>query len=150
MQSANCLLYPTFELYDNWEVFNCTVTYTRWVIILWRLTRHSLWRNELQRTVNLIIRDTRASHRILVDEIRLRETNFTHIVLLVFKVQSSRWFVLKYLFPIFFPVWRQYDSSSWSSVSFEARNLINRMLTRHPNQRITAKEALRHPWIQVS
>ncbi|KAA0198531.1 Calcium/calmodulin-dependent protein kinase type II subunit beta [Fasciolopsis buskii] len=43
-----------------------------------------------------------------------------------------------------------YDSSSWSSVSFEARNLINRMLTRHPNQRITAKEALRHPWIQSS
>ncbi|TPP61018.1 Calcium/calmodulin-dependent protein kinase (CaM kinase) II [Fasciola gigantica] len=41
-----------------------------------------------------------------------------------------------------------YDASSWSSVSFEARDLIDRMLTRHPTQRITAKQALRHQWIQ--
>lgn len=32
----------------------------------------------------------------------------------------------------------------------EAKNLINQMLTVNPNKRITAAEALKHPWICVS
>lgn len=32
----------------------------------------------------------------------------------------------------------------------EAKNLINQMLTVNPFKRITAAEALKHPWIYVS
>lgn len=32
----------------------------------------------------------------------------------------------------------------------EAKDLINKMLTINPSKRITAAEALKHPWISVS
>lgn len=32
----------------------------------------------------------------------------------------------------------------------EAKNLINQMLTINPAKRITAHEALKHPWVCVS
>lgn len=40
-----------------------------------------------------------------------------------------------------------YPSPEWDTVTPEAKNLINSMLTVNPTKRITAQEALRHPWI---
>lgn len=40
-----------------------------------------------------------------------------------------------------------YPSPEWDTVTPEAKNLINSMLTVNPAKRITAAEALRHPWI---
>ncbi|XP_076226847.1 calcium/calmodulin-dependent protein kinase II isoform X27 [Nomia melanderi] len=40
-----------------------------------------------------------------------------------------------------------YPSPEWDTVTVEAKNLINQMLTVNPSQRITASEALKHPWI---
>ncbi|XP_074104517.1 calcium/calmodulin-dependent protein kinase II isoform X9 [Cotesia typhae] len=40
-----------------------------------------------------------------------------------------------------------YPSPEWDTVTPEARNLINQMLTVNPSRRITASDALRHPWI---
>ncbi|CAL8138754.1 unnamed protein product [Orchesella dallaii] len=40
-----------------------------------------------------------------------------------------------------------YPSPEWDTVTAEAKNLINLMLTVNPNKRITAAEALKHPWI---
>ena len=39
-----------------------------------------------------------------------------------------------------------YPSPEWDTVTPEAKNLINSMLTVNPTKRITAQEALRHPW----
>jgi calcium/calmodulin-dependent protein kinase (CaM kinase) II len=44
----------------------------------------------------------------------------------------------------------QYPSPEWDTVTAEAKNLINLMLTVNPNKRITAADALKHPWICVS
>lgn len=44
----------------------------------------------------------------------------------------------------------QYPSPEWDTVTPEAKNLINQMLTVNPFKRITAAEALKHPWIYVS
>lgn len=44
----------------------------------------------------------------------------------------------------------QYPSPEWDTVTPEAKNLINQMLTVNPYKRITAAEALKHPWICVS
>lgn len=44
----------------------------------------------------------------------------------------------------------QYPSPEWDTVTPEAKNLINSMLTVNPSKRITAQEALKHPWICVS
>ena len=38
-------------------------------------------------------------------------------------------------------------SPEWDSITDEAKSLINRMLQIDCNKRITAKEALKHPWI---
>lgn len=43
----------------------------------------------------------------------------------------------------------QYPSPEWDTVTAEAKNLINQMLTVNPFKRITAAEALKHPWIYV-
>jgi calcium/calmodulin-dependent protein kinase (CaM kinase) II len=43
----------------------------------------------------------------------------------------------------------QYPSPEWDTVTIEAKNLINSMLTVNPAKRITAAQALRHPWISV-
>ncbi|CAH8430218.1 unnamed protein product [Dicrocoelium dendriticum] len=40
-----------------------------------------------------------------------------------------------------------YPSPEWDTVTPEAKNLINSMLTVCPSRRITAAEALKHPWI---
>ena len=44
----------------------------------------------------------------------------------------------------------QYPSPEWDTVTPEAKHLINSMLTVNPAKRITASEALKHPWICVS
>ncbi|KAG2191340.1 hypothetical protein INT46_011922 [Mucor plumbeus] len=41
----------------------------------------------------------------------------------------------------------EYDEEYWSDISGSARNLIDKLLTFDPNTRITAEEALLHPWI---
>lgn len=43
----------------------------------------------------------------------------------------------------------QYPSPEWDTVTAEAKNLINSMLTVNPAKRISATEALKHPWICV-
>lgn len=40
-----------------------------------------------------------------------------------------------------------YPSPEWDTVTAEAKNLINSMLTVNPAKRISASEALKHPWI---
>lgn len=40
-----------------------------------------------------------------------------------------------------------FDAPAWSRVSRGARRLIERMLDRDTTSRITAKEALQHPWL---
>src|SRR5687768_3504020 len=40
-----------------------------------------------------------------------------------------------------------HHSQYWNQVSDEAKDLILKMLTVDPNARITAKEALNHPWV---
>ncbi|XP_059163947.1 calcium/calmodulin-dependent protein kinase type II delta chain-like isoform X20 [Physella acuta] len=40
-----------------------------------------------------------------------------------------------------------YPSPEWDTVTPEAKNLINSMLTVNPAKRINASEALKHPWI---
>ncbi|KAI8094931.1 kinase-like domain-containing protein [Gilbertella persicaria] len=44
----------------------------------------------------------------------------------------------------------EYDEEYWSDISQSAKNLIDRLLTFDPNKRITAEEALLHPWITGS
>lgn len=44
---------------------------------------------------------------------------------------------------------RQFPSPEWDTVTPEAKDLINKMLTINPSKRITAAEALKHPWICV-
>uniref|UniRef100_A0A5S6R3B7 Calcium/calmodulin-dependent protein kinase type II n=1 Tax=Trichuris muris TaxID=70415 RepID=A0A5S6R3B7_TRIMR len=41
----------------------------------------------------------------------------------------------------------EYPSPEWDTVTPEAKNLINSMLTVNPRKRITADQALKHPWI---
>ncbi|TSN86038.1 Calcium/calmodulin-dependent protein kinase type II subunit beta [Bagarius yarrelli] len=41
----------------------------------------------------------------------------------------------------------KFPSPEWDTVTPEAKNLINQMLTINPAKRITAQEALKHPWV---
>uniref|UniRef100_A0A4W6E8L4 calcium/calmodulin-dependent protein kinase n=1 Tax=Lates calcarifer TaxID=8187 RepID=A0A4W6E8L4_LATCA len=43
-----------------------------------------------------------------------------------------------------------FPSPEWDTVTPEAKNLINQMLTINPAKRITAQEALKHPWFTTS
>ena len=43
----------------------------------------------------------------------------------------------------------QYPSPEWDSVTMSAKELINSMLSLNQDSRISAKEALNHPWIKV-
>uniref|UniRef100_A0A8C3ATT6 calcium/calmodulin-dependent protein kinase n=1 Tax=Cyclopterus lumpus TaxID=8103 RepID=A0A8C3ATT6_CYCLU len=43
-----------------------------------------------------------------------------------------------------------FPSPEWDTVTPEAKNLINQMLTINPAKRITSDQALKHPWICVS
>ncbi len=45
---------------------------------------------------------------------------------------------------------RQFPSPEWDTVTPEAKNLINQMLTINPAKRITSEQALKHPWVCVS
>jgi calcium-dependent protein kinase len=40
-----------------------------------------------------------------------------------------------------------FDSPEWTNVSAEAKDLISRLLLLDPSKRLTADEALRHPWL---
>jgi len=40
-----------------------------------------------------------------------------------------------------------FDPEEWASVSDEAKDLVKKMLTRNPKHRISAVDALAHPWI---
>ena len=40
-------------------------------------------------------------------------------------------------------------SPYWDNVSNEAKDLVQRLLVVEPSQRLTASEALKHPWIQI-
>ncbi|CAG9317475.1 unnamed protein product [Blepharisma stoltei] len=40
-----------------------------------------------------------------------------------------------------------YPSPEWDNISFEAKDLISKMLTFEPQRRISAREALNHPWM---
>ncbi|XP_030835155.1 calcium/calmodulin-dependent protein kinase type II subunit alpha isoform X9 [Strongylocentrotus purpuratus] len=42
-----------------------------------------------------------------------------------------------------------YPSPEWDTVTPEAKNLIDSMLTVNPGKRISACQALKHPWIQL-
>lgn len=44
----------------------------------------------------------------------------------------------------------KFPSPEWDTVTPEAKDLINKMLTINPAKRIIASEALKHPWICVS
>ncbi|XP_071698679.1 calcium-dependent protein kinase 26-like [Rutidosis leptorrhynchoides] len=41
-----------------------------------------------------------------------------------------------------------FSSDPWPSISESAKDLVRKMLTRHPKKRITAHEVLCHPWIR--
>eukprot|EP00563_Minutocellus_polymorphus_P015940 CAMPEP_0181055802 /NCGR_PEP_ID=MMETSP1070-20121207/19388_1 /TAXON_ID=265543 /ORGANISM="Minutocellus polymorphus, Strain NH13" /LENGTH=1215 /DNA_ID=CAMNT_0023135127 /DNA_START=194 /DNA_END=3841 /DNA_ORIENTATION=+ len=41
----------------------------------------------------------------------------------------------------------QYPDEDWRRISIEGRDLVERMLHHDPEKRITASEALKHPWI---
>ena len=53
----------------------------------------------------------------------------------------------KFFFLFFF--FSQFPSPEWDSVTEEAKDLINKMLTVDQSKRITAADALKHPWIVV-
>ena len=38
----------------------------------------------------------------------------------------------------------------WDNISDEARDLVKKMLEHDQNVRVTAREALQHPWLKVS
>ena len=40
--------------------------------------------------------------------------------------------------------------SSWNNLTEEAKDIITKLLTRDTKQRITAKDALKHPWFKKS
>jgi calcium/calmodulin-dependent protein kinase I len=40
-----------------------------------------------------------------------------------------------------------FPDSEWSKISPEAKNLVVQMLKKDPSERITAEEAVEHPWI---
>jgi serine/threonine protein kinase len=41
-----------------------------------------------------------------------------------------------------------FDGSEWSSASHNVRDLLGKMLLYTPEARITAKDALNHPWFK--
>lgn len=43
----------------------------------------------------------------------------------------------------------QFPRNLWAGISTEAKDLVSRMLERSPADRITAAEALQHPWLST-
>lgn len=71
---------------------------------------------------------------------------FFHLLKLYHQDKFLSFIYFRLLF-IFFSL--KYPSPEWDTVTPEAKNLINQMLTVNPFKRITAAEALKHPWIYV-
>jgi calcium/calmodulin-dependent protein kinase I len=44
----------------------------------------------------------------------------------------------------------EFNDDAWQDVSEDARELVKKMLVLNPDDRITAKDALRHPWLRLS
>jgi serine/threonine protein kinase len=42
-----------------------------------------------------------------------------------------------------------FDAEYWSHISPEAKSFIQGMLTLDPNRRLTAADALQHPWVRI-
>lgn len=43
-----------------------------------------------------------------------------------------------------------FPDAEWGNVSLQAKDLISRLLDRHPRTRITAEQALRHQWFTMN
>ena len=41
----------------------------------------------------------------------------------------------------------RFDGQEWAGISAEARNFVSRLLDRDYNSRMSAEQALAHPWI---
>jgi len=41
-----------------------------------------------------------------------------------------------------------YEGEEWETISEKAKDLINKLITR-PERRLTAQEALQHPWMRT-
>ena len=41
----------------------------------------------------------------------------------------------------------EYDGEEWDEISDSAKDLINKLVTK-PERRLTAEEALQHPWLK--
>jgi hypothetical protein len=41
----------------------------------------------------------------------------------------------------------EYDGEEWDEISDGAKDLINKLVTK-PERRLTAEEALQHPWLK--
>ncbi|KAJ0020845.1 hypothetical protein Pint_30835 [Pistacia integerrima] len=46
------------------------------------------------------------------------------------------------------PFWADFSSDPWPSISPQAKDLVRKMLTTDPKQRLTAIQVLGHPWIK--
>merc|ERR1719210_2661066 len=44
----------------------------------------------------------------------------------------------------------EYDPEEWEEISDEAKNLIDHLICLDVNKRLTAKEVLQHPWLNMS
>lgn len=42
-----------------------------------------------------------------------------------------------------------FPPSEWDSISFEAKDLISKLLVTDPEKRLTAEEILEHPWMSI-
>lgn len=42
-----------------------------------------------------------------------------------------------------------FDDEAFDVISSEAKNFIEKLLVKKPNERLTAAQALQHPWINV-
>ena len=43
----------------------------------------------------------------------------------------------------------QFNERQWEHISPEARDLVVKLLKENPDERITAAEALNHPWFEA-
>lgn len=41
------------------------------------------------------------------------------------------------------------DSEPWVKISFEAKDIIRKLININPEQRLSAKEALEHSWFRL-
>lgn len=79
-----------------------------------------------------------------------RNCHWFNLIRIKLYYEWSKLISKKITFNFEFNLLAQYPSPEWDTVTPEAKNLINQMLTVNPSKRITASEALKHPWICVS